>query len=332
MSLDAERLGNLARIKLEGLVRRAFPDVTSPAESFNAGVGIAHGDRAFVHLIEDAPSPMAAALAWGARRDASELHVIVDAPDHVLTLQARGLHPSPTVWQAVEIDLRPMVDTGPVTALDVPDVVVAQVPVLEAAGCDVVIEHGLIIGEILGVEVARIAVEVDGRAQVRVGVGLYDQEAHALVHAGAGVAERLDQVVAEVRRHRNAQAGPHPLNRIARERWLRSVVVDDPSLLGLDTLAPEAPLVPRSGIHEQRPVAARGTRGDTQVLVVCSTGIDLDLVPMAAAHIGHDRPDEVVLVLPARDHHEIIGRMAGRLAVPASLTSVPDPWEPAPPA
>ncbi|MEM7288521.1 MAG: hypothetical protein AAF480_19420 [Actinomycetota bacterium] len=63
------------------------------------------------------------------------------------------------------------------------------------------------------------------------------------------------------------------------------------------------------------------------MLAVCSTGIDLDLVPMAAAHVGDRRPDEVILVLPERDHHDIIRRMADRLAVPATLTAVRDPWE-----
>lgn len=327
MSLDAERLGGLARVKLEGLVRGAFPDVAAPAESFNAGVGLADGERAFVYLIEDALSPMAAALAWGERKGATDLHVVVDSPDHVLALQLAGLAPRPHLWQAVGTELRPIHEVPELPAsLPVPEAVLAEVPVLEAAGCDVVVEHGVVIGEILGVEVARVAIEMDGEALVRVGVGLYDQEAHALVHAKSSVAERLDQVVAEVRRHRRADAGPHPLNRIARERWLRSIVVADPSLVGLDSLELEAPLQPRSGIHEQRPVAARGRRGGTEVLVVCSTGIDLDLVPMAAAHVGHRSPDEAVLVLPQRDHHDIIGRMAARLAVPATLAGVADPW------
>ena len=63
------------------------------------------------------------------------------------------------------------------------------------------------------------------------------------------------------------------------------------------------------------------------MLVVCSTGIDLDLVPMAAAHIGDRRPDEAILVLPERDHHGIIQQMARRLAVPSTLVAIPDPWE-----
>lgn len=326
MDLDASRLAGLARTKLEGLVRRAFPDVTADAETFNAGVGLADGSRAFVLLIADAPSPLAAALAWGERRGATELHVIVDDVDPISALAAGALEPAPTIWRAVGVELQP---ADPVPLVPPPEpstAVLARTGMLEAGGCEVVIEHGVVIGEILGLEVARVALEVDGAATVRVGVGLYDQEAHALMHAGASVEARLDQVGAEVRRHRRVDAGPHPINRVARERWLRSIVCAEPGSLGLDALAPEAPLVPRGGIHEERPVAARGNRDGHEVLVVCSTGIDLDLVPLAAAHLGHRRADEVVLVLPERDHHPIMERMAERLAVPSRLAAVADPW------
>lgn len=329
MSLDAGRISGLARTKLEGLVRRAFPDVTASAEAFNAGVGLADAGRAFVMLIESAPSPMAAALAWGAKHDATELHVIADDPDLMVTLAAQGLDPVPTVWRTSGTDLVRMEDPAPVANTEPPPAVLAQVPVLEAAGCDVVVEHGVVIGEVLGLEVARVALEADGSSVVRVGVGLYDQEAHALVHARSSVQERLDQVSSEVRSHRSAAAGPHPLNRVARERWLRSLACADPGLLGLDVLSPLPPPVPRGGIHEQRPVAASGRRGDAAVLAVFSSGIDLDLVPVAAAHLGLAGPEtfgEVALVLPERDHHDVIRRMADALARPWSLASIADPW------
>ena len=73
MDPDVGRLAGPARTKLEGLVRRAFPDVTSKAEGFNAGVGLHEHGRAFVLLIDDARSPLAAALAWGERKGATEL-------------------------------------------------------------------------------------------------------------------------------------------------------------------------------------------------------------------------------------------------------------------
>ncbi len=327
MTLDADRVAGLARAKLRALVRLRFPEVTAEPEAFNAGVGIAQGNRAFVYLSERAPSPMAAVLAWGERRGASDLHVVVDEPDPLLELQAGGLSPRPTLWLARGAGLQPMPGAPrPPTVAEVPAAARAQVPMLVGAGCEPVIEHGVVIGEVLGLEVARVVLDEAGAATVRAGVGLYDQEAHALVHAETPVETRLAMVVAEVRRHRHRRARPHPLNRVARERWLRSVLLDDPGLVGLDELEAEAPLQPRGGIHEARPVAARGRAGDRRVLVVASTGIDLDLVPAAAAHAAADPPDEILLVLPARDHHRVVERMARHLAVPAELRAVADPW------
>jgi hypothetical protein len=326
VSLDADRLSGLARTKLERLVRGRFPDVTAGAATFNAGVGLVDAGRAYVLLVQSAPSPMAAALSWGARNGAHEFHVIVDAPDPLLAVQARGLEPTPMMWQAVGTDLIEMEALALPEPVDPAPSVAAQIPLLEAAGCAVVVEHGVVIGEVLGLEVARVALEADGSSTVRVGVGLYDQEAHALVHARSSVEERLQQVTSEVGSHRHSGAGPHPLNRVARERWLRSVAFTDPSLLGLKTLENVPPLVPRGGIHEQRPVAARGTRDTDLVLAVFSTGIDLDLVPAAAAHLAQVPVDEVLLVLPARDHHAIIDSMASHLSAPARLVAIADPW------
>ena len=41
------------------------------------------------------------------------------------------------------------------------------------------------------------------------------------------------------------------------------------------------------------------------MLVVCSVGIDLELIPVTADLVDRERPDRVVLALPARDHHAI---------------------------
>lgn len=326
MSMDADRRVGLARVKLQSLVQRAFPHVTAAAQPFNAGVGLVQGNQAFVSVVADAPSVMAATLAWGEHAGASELHVIVDEPDAVLALQAAGLDPSPTLWQADGVELVAMRAPDRNPDVDPPASALAQVPVLEEAGCDVVIEHGVVIGEVLGVEVARVVIEADGAATVRVGVGLYDQEAHAVMYADAAIADRLAQVRSEVVAHRRRGAGTHPLNLVARERWLRSILVGAPGLIGLDSLEPVASLTPRTGIREERPAAARGRRGADTVLVVCATGIDLDLVPEAAAHLGLRRADEVQLILPARDQHPVIERMAAHLAAPATLASVDTPW------
>lgn len=326
MTIDSDRLGGLARTKLEVLVRRAFPEITANAESFNAGAAICQNEAAFVYLTDSSLSPLAAALAWGDSRGCTDLHVIVDAADAELALQIRGLEPVPSAWQAVGTDLLALDLSARLVIPEVPEQVTAKSSLLTDAGCDPVIEHGVLIGEVLGLEVARVVVEQDGEAVVRVGVGLYDQDAHALIHARSSIEDRLRQVVAEVRRHRRSDGAPHPLNRAARERWLRRVVVDAPSMIGLDTLESLEPVVARGAIYENEAVAALGTRDVAKVLVVASVGIDLGLVPTAAAHLVRESVDEVVLLLPERDHHAVIRRMAAHLAVAASLCSIPDPW------
>ncbi len=326
MALDAQRAAGLAKAKLQGLVRRAFPDITAEAEVFNAGAALAHGDQIFVYLIAASPSPLGAALAWGDRRGATQWDVIVDEPDPVLGAMVLGLHPRPKLWVAVGTDLVEMESLPLLTPGEPPAAAAALTPILARSGCDVVVEHGVITGEIGGLEVARIVIDADGSARVRVGVGLYDQEADAMMNPDTAVPDRLAQVVAQVRLHRGSEAAPHPLNRAARERWLRTVLMAEPSLLGLDDLCAVQPLVARGGIREATPVAAVGRDGSGSVLVVCSTGIDLNLVPTAAGHVGIEAPDRVVLVLPERDHHPVITQMAAHLRVPATLVHIPNPW------
>ena len=326
MPLDADRRVSLAATKLQALVTRAFPGVQAAPEPFNAGVGMVDGDQAFVHVVATTPSPMAAVLAWGERAGAAQLHLIVDDADPVLVTQARGLSPAPSIWKVVGTDLVPLDDVVVPDPASPNPAAVAASDVLVDAGCSVVVEHGVVLGEVLGLEVARVVVEPDGTASVRVGVGLFDQEAHAVIHADTSIEDRLANVIGQVRAQRRSGVGPHPLNLVARERWLRQALLDQPARIGADGLEAVPPLAVRTGIREQRPAAARGVRERASVLVVCATGIDLDLVPEAAGQLAIEPVDEIVLVMPAGDHHPIIDRMATRLAAPTSVIAVQPPW------
>jgi hypothetical protein len=62
------------------------------------------------------------------------------------------------------------------------------------------------------------------------------------------------------------------------------------------------------------------------VLVVCSVGVDLDLVPTTADLILREHPDRVVLVTPGRDQLPVQRALAERLAVPADLVAVEGAW------
>jgi hypothetical protein len=61
------------------------------------------------------------------------------------------------------------------------------------------------------------------------------------------------------------------------------------------------------------------------VLVVCSVGIDLDLVPFAAdARAGDGREGVRLLVaVPERDAHPVTRALLARLRDPAELVAVP---------
>jgi hypothetical protein len=138
--------------------------------------------------------------------------------------------------------------------------------------------------------------------------------------------ETLRAVVELVRRHRTLDADPHPLKLLAPARWLRSLILHDPSLVGADHLAPLAPTVEAPDLRTPWPAPASGIDTDGHPLVVvCSTGIDLDLVPAAADARRAAFPNgnaRLVLAVRPRDVHPVTKALAAALARPAEVIAV----------
>jgi hypothetical protein len=130
-----------------------------------------------------------------------------------------------------------------------------------------------------------------------------------------------------VRDLRRRDAAPHPVNRLARERWLRAQVLERPDLVGLDTLVPISPPVPRKNVKEPWPAAAIGHRpnGDP-VLVVCTVGVDLAWVPFSVDLLERERPAELLVVLPPRDLLPAQHRLAALLPVPTAFVPLEGDW------
>jgi hypothetical protein len=145
-----------------------------------------------------------------------------------------------------------------------------------------------------------------------------------MVHGDLPAADAVQRVVSEVRRHRGRGDRTHPLARLAGERWLRSVVVDRPSLVGATRLeAAEATIEPDS-LKDLSAAIAVGHDGDGGVVVACSVGIDLDVVPSAADARGvHDPAARLVIAVPERDAHPVTSRLAESLVEPAEIVTVP---------
>jgi hypothetical protein len=203
---------------------------------------------------------------------------------------------------------------------------------LSSAGLDVVADHGVWLGEINGLEVARGGVR-EGTCGIDIGVGAYDQFASAALHGGVDRVEELAQVIAMVRPHRSAGAAPHPMGRLVRSRWLRAQLVREPGLVGLDAINPIPLLRERPGLMETQPAAALGHRGTSQVLIVCTVGVDLGVVETAAglAALYGSAPDggaidEIIVACPGRDRHPRVIDSVAALALPSSVMAVEGEW------
>ncbi len=187
----------------------------------------------------------------------------------------------------------------------------------------IVVEHGWIIGECRGLEVARVS-GVGDEQRLDVGVGAYDQGAFAVMNPDMTPDQSLAEVVAQVLQHRRRRAGPHPINRLVRERWLRAELVEDPSALGLAALTAVEGATPRDGLYDVAPAFAWASAERT--LVACSVGIDLDLVPAAAEVGARHGAEQIVLVLPERDQHAMTAAVAAQCRVPIDIVTADVPW------
>jgi len=330
MSVDADRLRHLNEIKLRALVRR---HLDAPIELVSVAAGssavLRAGDELWLHPAGEPERALGRALVLLARYSPAVLHLVLDEESPLDARRAAVFNRPVKVWRVDGTALVPVV-AGAVTSPADPPVGEATrllVEMLEAAEVDVVVEHGLIIGEVRGLEVARVRVDADGRTNLDIGVGRFDQEAAALIHGDKPTAVALADAASLVRSLRAPDAAPHPVNRLARERWLRSQVLADPALVGLDELGAISPPVARRNVKDPAPAAAIGIGpGGEIVLVMCTVGIDLDWVPIAADLVLRERPERIVTVLPPRDLLSVQHELASLLPVPVRFVTLEGDW------
>jgi hypothetical protein len=258
------------------------------------------------------------ALAWAIRNGASALRVV--AEDGTGTLARRS------AWFTLPIEVFQLDgrDLVPATAEPLPEPGVvrddhrALADLIVAGGAAPVEEYGVVSGEVDGLEVCRVVDDpVSGEVRLEVGVGAHDRETFQLLHGDRPKVEALADVVRSVAQHRRERAPQHPLNQLAASRKVRSRVLEQPSLLGLAALVPVDPPVPRTNVKDHVPCAAIEPGSGT--LVVCTTGIDLDVVPWAGDAIARHEADRCTIVAPARDVIDVQRRLAALLRVPTGF-------------
>jgi hypothetical protein len=337
-ALDAERHAALRGAKLATLVAGQWGPADRQRHALGAAAALTGPGTVAWVLADEAPErALGPALVWAERQGVGELHVVVDGPADAVATVARQARlfapPTPEVW-AVE-------GTGLVAGAAMPAPRPSETPappelvdLLIDAGLEIVAEGGVVRGEINGLEVARIVHGTTtagvpiAQPQLEVGVGKADRELTAMVHGGLAPVDQLARVVEIVRRHRRPDAPRHPLNQLVPDRWLRAVLSRNPGAVGLASLRPAAGARPRANLSERGVAIAVGEdAGGVSVVVACSVGIALDLVPSAAdAREAIDPTARLVLAVPERDDHPGTRHLAARLHRPAEVVPVAGDW------
>ncbi|MET0909468.1 MAG: hypothetical protein ABWZ99_08360 [Ilumatobacteraceae bacterium] len=343
----SNRRGQLLAVKLRALVAehlgRAVDDTPEPLAG---GSAVVVDGAAWVLIDGDASRSLGGAIAWAIRRGATSLDLIAESATGLLARRAERFTFPVAVWYPVERALLPaLAEPLPVEPAAAPSHLVVR-DVIEGSGATLVVEHGVVTGEVRGLEVCRVVDQpttgyfdedggepisalADALAQrtgdgvmVEVGVGGPDREAFRIIHGDLPTVDALAEVVAIVAGHRAAGAPPHPLNRLVPERLLRSRLEATPELVGLRRVEPVAPPLPRHGLNAVLPCVASGVddAGDP-CRVVCSVGVDVDLIPFVA-DVQATTDEPIIVVVPSRDLVPVTRDLAALLRTPVTLATV----------
>lgn len=342
MSTGAPERAALLAVKLRALVRD-HTGLEGEPRPLVGGAALLVDDEQWVLVDDQLRRALGGALAAG--RGAARVHLVVDAPEkdpepdpYAARTRPPGVtpsdlarratyfsHPPVDVWEAEGRELRPVEQVPRPDPVAVPPEVAALADVVTAGGADPVVEHGVLIAEVEGLEVARAYVDEHGEARLHVGVGRHDQDAFSMVHGDAATPEVVATVVERVRRHRAPGAEPHPLGRLAPERRLRRRLVARPELVGADHLAPVPPVLPQPNLLHPFPAAAAGVDAEgAPLLCVCSVGGDLDVIPTAADLRAGSGDPRTLVVVPEGDDLAITRAVAATLADPIDVLPVAD--------
>lgn len=327
---DVARRSRLVGAKLRGLVGDHLGESIADAAEFAPGAALRHGDTAWVYLDDRPAQRLGAALAWTLRNGCSSLGLIADEGSGTLARRAAEFDLPISVWRPEGRTLVMAPSTPLPASAPPPEHHDSFRELIVEGGASPVVEHGVLVGEVAGLEVCRVVDDLaTGATRLEVGVGAHDREAFQMLHGDTPTVESLARVVAAVAEHRVPGAPQHPLNTLGAERLLRWRVVQQPELVGASVIAPSPPPLPRENLKDPVPCVATGLTDDgSTIVVVCSSGVDLDLIPYAAdarlavlggSGVGDGR---LVVVMPSRDRIALVDEIADLLRHPLTFVSL----------
>jgi len=321
-SIDPARRAALVGSSLRALVTATGATPVGEPAGIGTGAALMSDDgTAWVLLVDRPASSLGGALGWAVRQSATGLHVLASEGTDVLARRAASFMLPIAVSHLDGRTLVPAVARPLTPSEPLPQRHRDLVSLIIAGGAEPVEEHGVLVGEVAGLEVCRVVDDAQtGEVRLEVGIGAHDRETFQMLHGDRPTVEALADVVRSVGSHRSVGAPQHPLNQLAASRLLRARIVAKPSLVGAEALVGAEPPAARSNLKDEVPCVAREVDGDR--IVVCTTGVDLDAVPWAADAIAVHGASECLIAAPARDVLDIQQRLAALLVTPTRFVPI----------
>ena len=325
---SSSHASRLAQLRL-----RAIVGVRSDVEvsEFGQAVGLVVDDVAWVYVTGRHERSLGPALMWALRNNAKALKLFSSESAGDLARIATHFD---FVIEVFEFDAAGVACVAMPKIVEKIEVSVADemfAEFIKSAGADVVREHGVISGEVCGLEVCRVVRAADsgesdgaGESELEIGVGAHDRETFKLLHGRTATIESLRKVIAEVAARRAVGAQVHPLNRLARERMLRHYVCQSPQLVGAKSLQVAQPPIVRTNLKDVVPCCAVGmSLTGEKMVVILSVGVDPDVVSFGADARGQiNGSAELIFAMPTRDIVPAVERVAQMLRRPARFVGV----------
>jgi hypothetical protein len=298
---------------------------------FGQAVGLVVDDCAWVLITGRYERSLGPALMWALRKNATSLKLLLSERAGVLARIATHFDFAIEVF---ELDAAGVARAAAPKSAEKIEVSVADemyAEFIKSAGAEVVREHGVISGEVCGLEVCRVvratsASDLDGagESELEIGVGAHDRETFKLLHGRTATVESLRKVIAEVAARRAVGAQVHPLNQLARERMLRHYVCLSPQLVGAKSLQPAQPPIARTNLKDVVPCCAVGVSlTGEKMIVIFNVGVDPDVVSFGADARGQiNASADLVFAMPTRDIVPAVEQIAQMLRRPARFVGV----------
>jgi hypothetical protein len=326
LSADAERRSRLLSLKLRALVREHLGLESEPEGTphvFALGAAFVTETDVWLLVDGDATRSFGPSMAWSSKFD-RHVHLLVERDSGVIARRAALFSAQMTVWHVNEKSLLPAVVEPHLPVIEAPSSHAALMQVISSAGADAIVEHGVVVGEVRGLEMCRVVDDqTTGAARIEVGMGVNDREAFAMVHGELPTEDAMRTVIEAVAKHREPGAMVHPFNQFGAERLHRWNALQDPASVGFVSLAPANPPVKRTNLKDPVPCVAIGTTaaGNSAVAVFVN-GIDLDVVAFAADAADLHDCGRIVIAARSRDITESLRAMARACVIPTAFVEI----------